>query len=423
MRDLDCFDALADLDRPEDEIVGWLEQLAELPLSDRWPWFARVLPWVSRSPRLRVAALTALDGAVGLEARRAVVAALDDDDDAVRARAVRNMTAIGRADGHAWAHALYHARGDVRRAALSGLGEVDLPQWAMLPLLADEAAAPEMERRLLEGGLGPGSVQYLLRLIASDEIGRTIGLRCLASLNWRHQLEAVLKATPGVRRVDEPAERPWGERVEAWRAEPDDLDRLVGLVVAGARDGDAHAAEVLDRWRHQAAAGGSVTGDERRLAVSLLVQPPPLPPKALAMVLLAFPEAIDAVDLAVLWPALGSYAEVADGPLPSVKRAGFVERHELPGSIWGRSPGSCGSSAPARCTRCCATPTCPATPSSTRWSRSPRRRPGSSGCRSSLAATARRGGSSSWTSSPAGVPRPRRCSPTPRSACPTPSSR
>ncbi|MEM6930399.1 MAG: hypothetical protein AAF602_25910, partial [Myxococcota bacterium] len=98
MRDLDCWEALADADRSEEELVEWLERLAELPLGDRWPFLDRVRPLLAHDvAAIRVAAFGAFAGAIGFGAREAIVAGLDDPEAAVRTAALGAIGATHRA--------------------------------------------------------------------------------------------------------------------------------------------------------------------------------------------------------------------------------------------------------------------------------------------------------------------------------------
>ncbi len=331
MRDLDCWDALADPDRSESELVEWLGRLAEVPLGDRWPFFARVRPLLEHeAPAIRAAAFTAFAGAVGLGARQALVAGLDDEDEAVRRAVLVAFAFVGRADGLQWVHAVFHHREDVRLAALGAMpAKGGLPQWTLLPLLGDPVTLDRLEARLLEEGLAPESVVHLLQLLDGADVGRGLALRCFATVDWRHRLATVLQAIPHERDPSAAGDAPIDERLARWRDAPDDLDLLVGAVVDGVREGEPSAVAVLDRWLHDVAAGGIATEAERRLAVSLLLERSP-PPEAVAIGLLVFPELVDRAQPAAIWPGMAPYARVVSGSITSVKRPGFIDRFPIP---------------------------------------------------------------------------------------------
>ncbi|MEM6931460.1 MAG: hypothetical protein AAF602_31310, partial [Myxococcota bacterium] len=257
---------------------------------------------------------------------------LDDPEEAVRTAALGAFGAVGRADGTQWVHGVFHHREDVRRAAVEAMpGDADLPQWTLLPLLADPTTAEAVEARLLRQSLSADSVAYLLRIMDREgaELGRDLALRCFASVDWRHQLAQVLQAIP----TDRALSLGKGERLpvrrERWVTARDDLDGLVIAVFQGAARGEASARQILERWLTNVAAGGVATDAERRLAISMLLQDP-RPPEAMGLALLVFPELVDEGDPAEVWPGLAPYARVVSGTVSSDKRPGFFERFPIP---------------------------------------------------------------------------------------------
>jgi hypothetical protein len=98
-----------------------LAQVAAWPMSRRAPLLAYVAPLVSfDDPEMRAAALAALAGSRGITGVRAIVHALDDTDDRVRAAALDGLRATAGHAPHRYAHALFHPSAELRRAALSG---------------------------------------------------------------------------------------------------------------------------------------------------------------------------------------------------------------------------------------------------------------------------------------------------------------
>ncbi|HKE15969.1 MAG TPA: vWA domain-containing protein [Kofleriaceae bacterium] len=99
--------------------------LAAWPLSRRAPYLDRIAALAGAAdPAMVAAALRALAGARGAVGVRAIVEALGHGDDGVRAAALDALRATAREAPCRFAHALFHERADVRRAALDG----DLPR-------------------------------------------------------------------------------------------------------------------------------------------------------------------------------------------------------------------------------------------------------------------------------------------------------
>lgn len=116
MRDVVLHRNLRDGRREPDDLVE-LEKLAALPPAQRVGFVGVVLPLLDdRAPTWRIAALRALTGMRGHAVEAAIVAHLDDDDPSVRRAAVVALRGSPHVIHHA--HALLHARVDVRRAAL-----------------------------------------------------------------------------------------------------------------------------------------------------------------------------------------------------------------------------------------------------------------------------------------------------------------
>ncbi|MEN0060769.1 MAG: hypothetical protein AAGA48_01400 [Myxococcota bacterium] len=329
MRDLDCWNALTDPERSDDELVEWLDALAELSASDRWPYFARVEALLDHdAPAVRVAALAAFEGATGLGARTALVRALDDEEDAVRAAAMRSCAVVGRMDRLLWVHGLYHPRSDVRQQTLEAMpSHAAMPQWSLLPLLGDPEVGPMLEARLLVHGLEPGSVGDLMRLTKRGGLATGLVFRCLASLDWRHQLEAIVTVFSATRNPAPTKDEPLGEQILAWRSQSDSLDELVRTIISGAMAEDPHATSIVEQWLHDVASGGALTDHERRLAISVVVVLSKLDwwPLGLALALAGFPGLARLMHPDRLWPALPHYARAVQGSLPSEVQDGLFE--------------------------------------------------------------------------------------------------
>ncbi len=137
MRDLDIHERLvADSATVED-----LRAIAAWPLARRAAYLDRVAPYASHTDAaFRAAAIAALAGARGHEGVRAIVAALDDADDAVRAIAIAGLREVARDAPDRYAHALFHGRVDVRRAAVTGELPINTAKLAIY-LRADREVA------------------------------------------------------------------------------------------------------------------------------------------------------------------------------------------------------------------------------------------------------------------------------------------
>jgi hypothetical protein len=135
MRDLDLWRRIGDATARElHDIAGW-------PLGRRAAYLAGAVALTEHTdPEIRAAALYELAGVRGVPGVRAIVARLDDDHERVRTAAVEALRLTARDAPVRFAHALFHPRVDVRRAALScGLpGELGA---IALRLRADPACA------------------------------------------------------------------------------------------------------------------------------------------------------------------------------------------------------------------------------------------------------------------------------------------
>lgn len=133
----------------DDVVLALLEQLADLSLRERFPFFSRVR-YLLESDRaaVRRAAIAVIAGGTGHETLEALVNALMDSDDSVRAAAVDALAYSVESDLPRLAHALFHPHADVRRAALGKI-EGSAIGWYALFLCEDEAHA-ELARELVK---------------------------------------------------------------------------------------------------------------------------------------------------------------------------------------------------------------------------------------------------------------------------------
>ncbi|HWM84284.1 MAG TPA: hypothetical protein VNO33_00575, partial [Kofleriaceae bacterium] len=123
MRDLELWRRLTAGDAAPADLLA----LASWPLDRRAPYLAAIEP-LARHPdaEMRAAALRALAGVRGVAGVRAIVDGLEHGDDAVRTAALDALRATARDASSRFAHALFHPRPEIRRAALAG----ELPRAA-----------------------------------------------------------------------------------------------------------------------------------------------------------------------------------------------------------------------------------------------------------------------------------------------------
>ncbi|MCB9562928.1 MAG: VWA domain-containing protein [Kofleriaceae bacterium] len=125
-----------------DQLARDLDELAAQPLPVRGPYLGAALRLVTHAaPTVRIAALRVLTGVRGVPGVRALVAALDDDVDDVRAAAAAALRETARDAPARAAHALFHRRVDVRRAALTDPPHAVIATGAAAYLRADPACA------------------------------------------------------------------------------------------------------------------------------------------------------------------------------------------------------------------------------------------------------------------------------------------
>jgi hypothetical protein len=135
MRDLDLWRRIGDATAAELEVV------ASWPLARRAAFLAGAVGLATHAEaEIRAAALRVLAGVRGVPGVRALVAGLDDADERVRAAALESLRLTARDAPVRFAHALFHPRPEVRRAALGFELPGELGAMA-LRLRADPACA------------------------------------------------------------------------------------------------------------------------------------------------------------------------------------------------------------------------------------------------------------------------------------------
>ena len=117
MRDLELWRRLTAGDAAPADLLA----LADWPLDRRAPYLGAIEPLALHpDPAMRAAALRALAGVRGVSGVRAIVSGLEHDDEAVRTAALDALRATARDAPSRFAHALFHPRAEIRRAALAG---------------------------------------------------------------------------------------------------------------------------------------------------------------------------------------------------------------------------------------------------------------------------------------------------------------
>lgn len=121
MNDLELWERLKNIEHDEDleDLAAMLHALGELAFEHRAPFLGFVDSLLGHSSApMRGAAISLLAGTKGHGGVERIVAALDDDDTAVRSVAVRALRESSGTSPERWAHAIFHPRPDVRRLAL-----------------------------------------------------------------------------------------------------------------------------------------------------------------------------------------------------------------------------------------------------------------------------------------------------------------
>ena len=117
------------------------QQMAAWPLARRAAYIGMVAPFTTDADAaVRKAALDALAGARGVGGVRGIVTALADGEVSVRTAAVAALREVARDAPERYAHALFHASPDVRRAALAGELPINAAKLAIY-LRADREVA------------------------------------------------------------------------------------------------------------------------------------------------------------------------------------------------------------------------------------------------------------------------------------------
>jgi Mg-chelatase subunit ChlD len=254
------------------ELVAGLREVAAWPVQERLPFLGFLPPLVSHpAAGVRAAALGCLGGCFGATAYEHLVAALNDPEEEVRQAAVEALrTSLTGADVARWAHALFHPRADVRRAALRADGPFPPPDWWAVYLLADPANA-DVARARFDNITPPGDVlPLLLDFARRGVVTRADARRWVSRVHWSAAVTTIGR---------------WGGRDEARcqfvtdcltpgngreRLAEAGFDSLDGLfeLFADTSETEAEACRWLDTLLRGI---GSLQGDTRRRIAAALV--------------------------------------------------------------------------------------------------------------------------------------------------------
>ncbi len=182
MNDLQLWHLLGNDNLDVEEVVALLEQLKDLPLSQRFPFFGRLdAALMDGDPRLRRAAIGTLAGASGLPAYRWIVRGLSDDDPSVRLAATEALRESATYAPARWAHALFHHKADVRQATFHGEAVTGC-EWFNLFLLSDPTCADTAAESLMPSKIPSLAVSTILELTLEGKLSRPNARRLIAGI-------------------------------------------------------------------------------------------------------------------------------------------------------------------------------------------------------------------------------------------------
>lgn len=278
MRDLLLFRLLREPELDPAALAPLLADLARLPLAERFPllgFLRRALAHPDAG--LRAAALGAIAGADGRPAFLHVTAALDDVDPTVRRAAVAALRESALAHPARFAHALFHADPEVRRAAIEGSWPPGTAAFTF-PLLADPACSAELLRRFEAkpaAGEEPPEAPLVLNsalpalfdFVARGHLPLQLARRLVAEMSWsdadRWLRASAQRSAESVKVVLDAAAQGPPES-----AEPDTFDDLFALFW----DDEGHAAYREGFFRRlRAHMSGWPVALRRRAVASVLV--------------------------------------------------------------------------------------------------------------------------------------------------------
>jgi Mg-chelatase subunit ChlD len=240
MKDLRLFRLLREGALDADDARPLLEELAALPLEQRFPFLGVLGAALDHADEaIAVGAIRALAGADGPRAFQRLVDALSDPRGAVKLAAVEALRASCAGHPARWFHAVFHPEEAVRVAAMDGAAPLQAESFSMY-LLADPACRGRALERL-EGSarvgappaLPAGALPVVLELVERGALSKGSARRLLAAVPWEDAarwLERSRQRSPAaVDAILDAAARPEGIDERALGAMRDSLDDLLDL--------------------------------------------------------------------------------------------------------------------------------------------------------------------------------------------------
>lgn len=184
MRDLHLWRLLRARSFEPTVIIPLLKELAGRPLAERLPFLGLLPPALQHTnAAVRAAAVPVLAGARGRLALHHAIAALQDDDPAVRLAAVDALHECVRGDDTArWAHVMFHPDAAVRGAGLAK--EFPAPYLYRLFLIADPVHGDAVRKSFEEQPLPDNVIPQILDYHRRGTIDGSLGRRLAGRLNW-----------------------------------------------------------------------------------------------------------------------------------------------------------------------------------------------------------------------------------------------
>lgn len=232
MNDTLLWNQLRHTEKDRETVLPLLKALAMRGLGERFPFQGLLSPLLEGDdPEFRRTATITLNGAAGLVGIRRLVDRLNDPVPSVRAAAVESLRASADHWTVCWAHALFHARRDVRLAAVSGR-QPKGTEWYAFMTLPDETCRPHVLKMLGAMRLPSALLPSLISFVKSELLPPSDATGLLAAMNWPDVYNQVPRPGRGpaaeLECVLQPLDR--GGRIDDSRLSPDPLDDVMDLM-------------------------------------------------------------------------------------------------------------------------------------------------------------------------------------------------